>query len=362
MADTRKADVKDMINVDMLQYYEVDEGRKMYVMNRMGMLLRSFRNKLYEYDIRPNLGKPKKLAKIPKRYRTIILNQQDWDNFVDYTQSDEYKVGSVKSKYARSMSVYNHRLGRGGYARLEQKLVESKVIDVDKAPSRALLWYKARKNKAGEIEDENVKAIGAEIHVTQLQAQLEKERKENQEKDEEVNKLKERMVEQDKLIAQILANLPPEGREAAKKKRKVRLKPKKIYDSPPVTETTPSPGIMQSIRCKLAYATKRQTVGMGTIHEVPLQDDCYKVSIDEVVVPASFLPFEVDGVKTLDKALKIFVPLPNKLCIGDSNEQVMTTPNQQNEDDNVKGQQTKKQFITRDDIVNMKNVNKRIKI
>ncbi|KAK9073340.1 hypothetical protein SSX86_007664 [Deinandra increscens subsp. villosa] len=251
-------------------YYEVDEGRRKYVMNRLGMLLRSFRNKLYEKDILPNLGKPNKLAKIPRRYRTIIRNQEHWDNFVAYTQSDQYKAVSGRSKTARSMSIYNHRLGRGGYARLEQKLVESKVIDAGTMPSRSLLWYKARENKAGEIEDEAAKAIAAEIMKTEkkitdgqlkldpgndamtvvlgkekcgslrgvgtgvnpskffnvprqrgsmkqqldvLQAQLEKEKQENVEKDEQINALNERMAENEKKLAFLLATLPPQGQQ-----------------------------------------------------------------------------------------------------------------------------------------------------
>ncbi|KAK9058106.1 hypothetical protein SSX86_022946 [Deinandra increscens subsp. villosa] len=153
------------------------------------------------------------------------------------------------------MSIYNHRLGRGGYARLEQKLVESKVIDAGTMPSRSLLWYKARENKAGEIEDEAAKAIAAEIMKTEkkitngqlkldpgndamivvlgkekcgslrgvgtgvnpskffnvprqrgsmrqqmdvLQAQLEKEKQENVEKDEQINALNEKMAENEK--------------------------------------------------------------------------------------------------------------------------------------------------------------------
>ncbi|KAK9065078.1 hypothetical protein SSX86_016461 [Deinandra increscens subsp. villosa] len=116
-------ELRDKLWALITRYYEVDEGRRKYVMNHLGMLLRSFRNKLYEKYILPNLGKPKKLAKIPRRYRTILRNQQDWDNFVAYTQSDQYKAVSGKSKTARSMSIYNHRLGRGGYVMLEQKLV-----------------------------------------------------------------------------------------------------------------------------------------------------------------------------------------------------------------------------------------------
>ncbi|MFS7984141.1 hypothetical protein Hanom_Chr11g00983041 [Helianthus anomalus] len=60
-------------------------------MTRIGDLLRNFRRKVYAGYIVPNLGKPKKLARIPKRYRSMV-EQTDWDKFVTYTQSDKCKV------------------------------------------------------------------------------------------------------------------------------------------------------------------------------------------------------------------------------------------------------------------------------
>ena len=61
-------------------------------MTRLGALLRNFRRKLYAKYIEPNLKNPSKLAVIPKRYRTIILNQEHWNAFVTYTQSQNFKV------------------------------------------------------------------------------------------------------------------------------------------------------------------------------------------------------------------------------------------------------------------------------
>jgi hypothetical protein len=60
-------------------------------MLKLGHLLRNFRRKVYMGYIVPNLGKPSKLARIPKQYRTFV-DQADWDKFVTYTQSEEFKV------------------------------------------------------------------------------------------------------------------------------------------------------------------------------------------------------------------------------------------------------------------------------
>ncbi|MFS7966892.1 hypothetical protein Hanom_Chr09g00779301 [Helianthus anomalus] len=109
-------------------------------MVRLGHLLRNFRRKVYAGYIVPNLGKPKKLAQIPKWYRSMV-EQTDWDKFVTYTQSKKFKY------------VYDHHLGRGGYTYLREKLVQNNELSIDEIPSRALMWRKARENKNGEYKN-----------------------------------------------------------------------------------------------------------------------------------------------------------------------------------------------------------------
>lgn len=79
---------------------------------------------------------------------------------------------------------------------------------------------------------------------------------------------------------------------------------------------------MQSIKCTLAYPDQRNIVALGeihlsserqVIHGVPLQDDCYKVSIEELRKPNSFLPFETGEYKTVGEAFKSFVAWPKYL-------------------------------------------------
>lgn len=79
---------------------------------------------------------------------------------------------------------------------------------------------------------------------------------------------------------------------------------------------------MQPIKCSLSYPDKRNIVARGeihlskqpqTIHGVPLQQDCYKVSILEMVKKDSYLPYETANMKTVEDAYKSFVPWPKDL-------------------------------------------------
>ncbi|KAL4583155.1 hypothetical protein LXL04_007720 [Taraxacum kok-saghyz] len=98
-------------------------------------------------------------------------------------------------------------------------------------------------------------------------------------------------------------------------------KPTTIMDVPR-TGTTDSQIVPKSIKCTLAYPDQRNIVALGgihlsserqVIHGVPLQDDCYKVSIEELRKPNSFLPFETGEYKTVGEAFKSFVACPKYL-------------------------------------------------
>ncbi|KAK9071691.1 hypothetical protein SSX86_008120 [Deinandra increscens subsp. villosa] len=132
------------------------------IMVRLGGLLRSFRRKMFEKHIRPNLAKPTVLEKVPKMYRAIV-KKEDWDKFVAYTKSDEFKAVSKSAKEVRAQYVYDHTMGRGGYVYLREKLVQNKEIAADDCPSRVFMWRKGRVNKEGEYKTPVVKGIADDI-------------------------------------------------------------------------------------------------------------------------------------------------------------------------------------------------------
>ncbi|KAL6513433.1 hypothetical protein OROGR_020919 [Orobanche gracilis] len=79
--------------------------------------------------------------------------------------------------------------------------------------------------------------------------------------------------------------------------------------------------------CQLAYPSLRNIVARGrvyyssekqTIHGVALKDDCCRVSIDESVKPASFLPIQAGDHKTVGDAIHSFVAWPKSLVIPDN--------------------------------------------
>ncbi|GJV03966.1 hypothetical protein Tco_1337535 [Tanacetum coccineum] len=65
--------------------------------------------------ILPNQNTLSKLNEVSAKY-SAILQAKEWVNFVKYIATEEYKVKSAAAKMARSKSVYQHTMGRGGYA------------------------------------------------------------------------------------------------------------------------------------------------------------------------------------------------------------------------------------------------------
>ncbi|CAI9293978.1 unnamed protein product [Lactuca saligna] len=113
---------------------------------------------------------------------------------------------------------------------------------------------------------------------------------------------------------------------------------------------------MKTMKCILQYPDNRSNVAYGTvyisserqaIHGVPLQDDCYKVSIDEVIKGAAFLPYQNGDIKTVEEAHKAFAAWPKYLVKCDKKIPQMRST----QDDECKSsKKQKKSFITRDSI------------
>ncbi|CAI9274639.1 unnamed protein product [Lactuca saligna] len=89
-----------------------------------------------------------------------------------------------------------------------------------------------------------------------------------------------------------------------------------------IPKVSPNKSLYQLIKCSLSYPYKRNIVACGTvhlsserqfIHEVPLQDDCYKVSLDEVVIKHAFLPHKNGEFTLFEDAYKSFVAWPKYL-------------------------------------------------
>ncbi|KAM0058078.1 putative transposase, Ptta/En/Spm, plant [Helianthus debilis subsp. tardiflorus] len=517
-------EVRDKLWEEITRFYDIEACRRHFVMVRLGHMLRNFRRKVYAGYIVPNLSKPKKLAQIPRRYRSMV-EQTDWDKFVTYTQSKKFKDVSEKTKKARSKYVYDHHLGRGGYAYLREKLVQNNELSVDEIPSRALMWRKARENKNGEyknvvkdmadklIESETqikdgalnldpgmdaltvvfgkekggfVKGVGYGVtsskywqgpqtkgsskeRIAQLKFQLHNESLERGKKDEEIKTLSMQMAETNNTLNQLLAHLAAQGQRlpirslsadkmcqtqvnsvdkhvgsthnasatASKIVQKEmattvnsmdnnpgskdnanvttsnlssqvvqtkvtphvttsKMAPKEIITTENVKirkkdvlsmdeasflgssshlesqeniHNTHSANVLEKYKCTLYTLNLNNCVGYGTIHLsmgkqsihcVPLQDDCYKVSIDKVTKAAAFLPVESGELKTVGDALNTFVAWPKSLV--KTSEKIPNLSSIQTK--NTTNQMAKKQkrcFTTLDDITKKTRSKKNMK-
>ncbi|GKA07289.1 transposase, Ptta/En/Spm, transposase, Tnp1/En/Spm-like protein, partial [Tanacetum coccineum] len=211
-----------------LRYSDVDLTVKKLVMNRLGQLLRNFRRKLRQTYILPNQNRLSKLNEVPVKY-SVILKDKEWVNFVKYMTTEEYKVKSAATKLARSKSVYQHTMGRGGYAHVKKKMIKNKEIEPDEEPPRGILWLKGRVNKDGEFPNDEIRLVGDKLvskekggyargvgsgvtykryfdlprsrqasdeRIVLLQSQLDNERRERQEKELEIQNLSNKMSSQ----------------------------------------------------------------------------------------------------------------------------------------------------------------------
>ncbi|GJX52855.1 transposase, Ptta/En/Spm, transposase, Tnp1/En/Spm-like protein [Tanacetum coccineum] len=161
---TRYFDVD--LTVKNLRYFDVDLTVRKLVMNRLGQLLRNFRRKLRQTYILPNQNTLSKLNEVLAKY-SAILQAEEWVNFVKYTATEEYKVKSAAAKMARSKSVYQHTMGRGGYALVKEKMIEKKEIELDEEPPRGTLWLKGRVNKDEKYPYDEIRSVGDKLKETE---------------------------------------------------------------------------------------------------------------------------------------------------------------------------------------------------
>ncbi|KAL6579122.1 hypothetical protein OROMI_009338 [Orobanche minor] len=154
---TNSGGEKYTVNFDSLgriqYFYDIDERRRKFIVNRMGGLLQNFRRKIYARFIQPNLGKPGRLAKVHKLYRTLV-DKSDWEKDI-----------STKGRTARPKHIYPHHMGRGGYPYLKEKLVKKKEITIDEDPSRSYMWRKGREDKNGEYQNMEVKVMAEKLKI-----------------------------------------------------------------------------------------------------------------------------------------------------------------------------------------------------
>ncbi|KAL6563044.1 hypothetical protein OROHE_005631 [Orobanche hederae] len=377
--NTVPVEIKHKLWDQVTYFYDIDERRRKFVVNRMGGLLRNFRRKIYARFIQSNLGKPGRLAKVPKLYRTLDI--------------------STKGQTTRTKHIYPHHMGRGGYPYLKGKLVKKKEITIDEDPSRAYMWRKGREDKNGEYQNMEVKVMAEKLIKIEEKIKDEalnldpnqdaitlNERLEREKKDAEIKTLSSQVAETNNKLNKLLTQLGLQGQlisasnasnkdstngtkslpivtitptsnasnkdssNGIKSLGKQQLDPavgtsnplpkpkrlkitKKLNLSPSGTANAKikthvqllqnSTNVQMPIKCTLCTINLNNPVAYGqvyiskdkgqTIHGVPLQSDCCRVSIEKVIKGAAFLPYEAGGMKTVEESHHSFVAWPQSL-------------------------------------------------
>ncbi|GJS53299.1 reverse transcriptase domain-containing protein [Tanacetum coccineum] len=89
-----------------------------------------------------------------------------WDEITRYFDVDltvRKLEKSARGKMARSKNVYHHKMGRGGYVFVKEKMIENKEIEADEEPPRGIMWLKGRVNKDGEFTDDEIRSVGDKL-------------------------------------------------------------------------------------------------------------------------------------------------------------------------------------------------------
>ncbi|GKC99513.1 nucleotide-binding alpha-beta plait domain-containing protein, partial [Tanacetum coccineum] len=194
-----------------------------------------------------------------------------WDEITRYFDVDLTVKNLEKSaigKMTRSKNVYHHKMGRGGYVFVKEKMIENKEIEADEEPPRGIMWLKGRVNKDGEFTDDEIRSVGDKLkeaddkikegtlnlddgtdamtvvfgkekggyargvgsgvtykryfhlprsrqatdeRIELLQTQLDNERRERQQKDVLVKKLSNEMTETKGMLSQLMNQLAAQG-------------------------------------------------------------------------------------------------------------------------------------------------------
>ncbi|KAL6508812.1 hypothetical protein OROHE_021371 [Orobanche hederae] len=403
---TVPVEIKHKLWDQVTYFYDIDERRRKFVVNRMGGLLRNVRRKIYARFIQPNLGKPGRLAKVPKLYRTLV-DKSDREKFVAYTQYDKFQDISTKGQTARMKHIYPHHMERGGYPYLKEKLKEITIVE---DPSRAYMWRKGREDKNGEYQNMEVKVMAEKLIEVEEKIKDEalnldpnqdaitvvfgkdkghylkgvgcgvtastywtdpKKRGESKERiatlssqvaetNDKLNKLLTQLGLQGQLISANISKGTPtsnasnkdstngtkslsidtitptsnasnkDSSNGTKSLGKQQLDPAVDTSNPlpkpiktPVQLLQNSTNVQMPMKCTLCTINLNNPVAYGqvyiskdkdqTIHGVPPQSDCCRVSIEKVIKGAVFLPYEAGEMKTVEEAHHSFVAWPQSL-------------------------------------------------
>ncbi|KAA0041615.1 putative serine/threonine-protein kinase nek2 [Cucumis melo var. makuwa] len=113
-----------------------------------------FKNWLTTKYIMLHKDAPQLLQAPPEKYS--FIEQNHWEEFVRSRLSETFQEKRQLQQDRRSKKKYNHRISRKGYANLKEEMKESSnEVYVD----RAKMWKKARVNKQGQYDNDDIQQV-----------------------------------------------------------------------------------------------------------------------------------------------------------------------------------------------------------
>ncbi|GJR37905.1 hypothetical protein Tco_1213589 [Tanacetum coccineum] len=300
------SEARDKLWDEITRYFDVDLTVRKLVMNRLGQLLRNFKRKLRQTYILPNQNTLSKLNEVPAKY-SAILKAEEWVNFVKYTATEEYKVKSAAAKMARSKSVYQHTMGRGGYALVKEKMKETEdkikegTLKVDHGTDA--MTFVLGKEKGGYA-----RGVGSGVtykryfyllqsrqasdeRILLLQSQLDNERRERQEKELLIQNLSNKMSQTEGMVTTLKNQLAAQGGQF--QSMSTQLTPPNVspMDINPINSSAYEEGETIVVGCENdASIQKSNGLARKGNRNKGLPKDYYKVSIDTSLVDATCIP------------------------------------------------------------------------
>nr|GEY14422.1 hypothetical protein [Tanacetum cinerariifolium] len=248
---------------------------------------------------------------------------------------------SARGKMAHSKNVYHHKMGRGRYVFVKEKMIKNKETEADEEPPHGIMWLKGRVNKDEKYTDDEIRSVGDKLkeaddkikegtlnledgtdtmtivfgkekggYVTPMGAY-------------EVDETQSSVVVRDKdaRIQKKSNGLVTSEKEPAK-----TVGPKKMPKSRRNgSQDSQSQG--NASKCKLWHLKKSNIVALGTVyksdgkqmlHNQALPNDCYKVSIDSSLVDAACtLDVGNNGLKTVKDGVGGFFAWPKNQVVLD---------------------------------------------
>lgn len=140
--------------------FDLDPNSKIFVLASMARSWRAFKGQLTKRWIYANEDNLELLKHPPPKY-SKFLQQHVWEEFVKSRISANFKKTSKEQSERRAKNKFPHRLSKKGYAGLKEELKES--LGEKYIADRSFLWTKARENKDGEFDDDEIKEVAKKV-------------------------------------------------------------------------------------------------------------------------------------------------------------------------------------------------------